>query len=280
MGIKNINHGLFAVIAFFAMMDLVRAEAPQSDKFKLSIGSFVLSRYDSSISVTDPDLGAGVSIDPQDIFGVDIESSVLRIDGYYRFSPNHALTYSWYKIDSNGGKTLTRPVEWVDEDGNFIVIPLGAQVTSRLETDILKVGYLWSFHHSDKVELGIGAGLHITRLAIGLAAEASPTLPIPSSINQVHTTLPLPVVSFVLSYKITPKLHWFLKTEAFALKFDNWSGHWRDSTLGLEYRAWKHVALGAGWNSNSLDLDEDDPTYKLKFNNSITGGLIYLAAYF
>ncbi len=280
MSIKNINHGWFAVIAFFALMDLARAEAPQSDKFKLSIGSFALSRYDSSISVTDPDVGAGVSIDPQDIFGVDIESSVLRIDGYYRFSPNHALTYSWYNIDSAGGKTLDRIVEWVDEDGNAIVIPLGAQVTSRLETDILKVGYLWSFHHSDKVELGIGAGLHITRLAISLDATASPPITVPSSINQVDTTLPLPVVSFLLSYKITPKLHWFLKTDAFALKFDNWSGHYRDSTLGLEYRAWKHVALGAGWNSNSLELDEDDPTYKLKFNNSITGGLIYLAAYF
>ncbi len=202
----------------------------------------------------------------------------MRIDGYYRLSPNHGLTYSWYSIDSNGEKTLDRPVEWVDEDGNAIVILLGAQATSRLETDILKVGYLWSFHHSDKVELGIGAGLHITRVAISL--DSSTTVPANSSINQVDTTLPLPVVSFVLSYKITPKLHWFLKTEAFALKFDNWSGHWRDSTLGLEYRAWKHVALGAGLNSNSLDLDEDDPTYKLKFDNSVTGGLIYLAAYF
>ncbi len=280
MGIKNIKHVLFAVIAFFAMMGLARAEATQPDKFKFSIGSFALSRYDSNISMTDPDLGAGISISPQDTLGIDIESSVLRIEGYYRIRPNHGLVYSWYSIDSKGKKTLERPVEWVDEDGNSIVIPLGVQATSRLETEILKVGYLWSFHHSDKVELGLGAGLHITRLAISLDATASPPITVPSSINQVDTTLPLPVVSFVLSYKITPKLHWFLKTDAFALKFDNWSGHWRDSTLGLEYRAWEHVALGAGFSSYSLDLDEDDPTYQLEFNNSITGGLIYLAAYF
>ncbi len=278
MGIKNINHGLFAVIAFFAMMGMARAEAPQADKFKFAIGSLALSRYDSNISVTETNLGTGVSISPQDTLGIDIESSVLRIDGYYRFSPNHSLTYSWYNIDSKGDKTLDTSFDWVDEDGNAIVIPKDAQVTSRLETEILKVGYLWSFHHSDKVELGIGAGLHITRLAISL--DASTTVPANSSINNVDTTIPLPVVSFVLNYKITPKLHWYLKTEAFALKFDNWSGHWRDSTLGLEYRAWKHVALGAGLNSNSLDLEEDDPTYKLKFDNSITGGLIYLAAYF
>ena len=278
MGIKNIIHGFFAVIAFFAMMDLARAEATQPDKFKFSIGSFALSRYDSNISMTDPDLGAGISISPQDTLGIDIESSVLRIEGYYRIRPNHGLTYSWYSIDSKGDKTMDTSFEWVDEDGNAITIPKDAQVTSRLETDILKVGYLWSFHHSDKVELGIGAGLHITRVAISL--DSSTTVPANSSINQVDTSVPLPVVSFLLSYKITPKLHWYLKTEAFALKFDNWTGHWRDSTLGLEYRAWEHVALGAGFSSYSLELDEDDPTYQLEFNNSITGGLIYLAAYF
>ena len=278
MGINKIKHGLFAVIAFFAMMDLARAEAPQTDKFKLSIGTFALARYDSSISMTDPDLGAGISISPQDTLGIDIESSVLRIEGYYRIRPNHALFYSWYSIDSKGKKTLERPVEWVDEDGNAIVIPLGAQATSRLETDILKVGYLWSFHHSDKVELGIGAGLNITRLAISL--DSSETDPPDSSINQVDTTLPLPVVSFVLNYKITPKFHWYLKTEAFALKYDNWTGSFRDTTLGLEYRASKQVALGAGLSSSSLDIEEDDPEYQLRFDNTISGGLIYLATYF
>ena len=278
MGIKNINHGLFAVIVFFAMIDLARAEAPQLDKFKFGIGGYVLSRYDSNISMTDPDLGAGVSISPQDTLGIDIESSVLRIEGYYRFSPTHSLTYSWYSIDSDGEKTLDRPIEWVDEDGNAIVIPVGAQAISRLETDIFKVGYLWSFHHSDKVEMGAGAGLHITRLAISL--DASTTVPANSSINNVDSTVPLPVVSFVLNYKVTPKIHWYLKTEAFALKFDNWTGHYRDAVFGLEYRASKHVALGAGFSSNSLDLEEDDPKYKLRFDNSISGGLIYLATYF
>ena len=32
--------------------------------------------------------------------------------------------------------------------------------------------------------------------------------------------------------------------------------------------------------SNSLELEEDDPDYHLRFNNSINGGMIYLATYF
>ena len=44
LGIKNIKHGLFAVIAFFAIAGLARAAAPQPDKFKFTIGGYVLSR--------------------------------------------------------------------------------------------------------------------------------------------------------------------------------------------------------------------------------------------
>ncbi len=269
---------LFAVIAFLVMVSLAQAEAPQPDKFKLAIGSFALARYDSNISLTDPDLGAGISISPQDTLGIDIESSVLRIEGYYRLNPNHGLTFSWYSISSDGGKSVEESFEWVDEDGNAITIPIDALVTSSLDYDIFKVGYLWSFHHSDKVELGLGTGLHITRLAVGL--DASTTIPAPSSVKNVDTTVPLPVVSLVLNYKVTPKLYWYLKSEAFALKFDNWTGSYRDTSVGLEYRAWKHVALGESLNSNSLDLEEDEPDFHLKFNSSISGGLIYVATYF
>jgi hypothetical protein len=81
----------------------------------------------------------------------------------------------------------------------------------------------------------------------------------------------------VLNYDVTPKLHWYLKSEAFAMKFDNWVGSLRDTTLGLEYRAWKHVAAGADLSSNALEIEEDNADYKLKFDNIISGGLIYIA---
>ena len=124
----------------------------------------------------------------------------------------------------------------------------------------------------------MGAGLHITRLALGL--DASVTVPASSSVTNVSTTVPLPVLSLILKYNVTPEFLWYLKSEAFFLKFDNYTGSYRDSTVGMEYRAWKNVALGAGFSSNALEIEEDDPNYHLKFNNSISGALIYLATYF
>jgi len=258
------------------MVSPAQAEEPQADKFRLAIGGYALARYDSNISMSNPDLGVGISINPQDTLGIDTENTVLRIEGYYRIRPKHALTYAWYSINSTGNKIIEEEFEWVDPGGNPITIPVGAQVISKLDYDIFKVGYLWSFHHSDKVELGVGAGLHITRLTMALDASSTPS----GTLQNVNTTVPLPVVSFVLNYNVTPKFGWYLKTEAFALKFDDWLGTYRDTTFGMEYRAWKHVALGAGLSSNSLEIEEQDPNFHLEFNSSITGALLYVATYF
>jgi hypothetical protein len=278
MGIKTIKYVLFVAIPLLAVVNLVKAEEPAQDKFRLSVGGYFLTRYNSTISMQDPDLGAGISISPQDTLGIDIENTVLRVEGYYRYSPKHALTYSWYSINSTGLKTIEKEFIWRDPDGTEIVIPVGAQVSSVLEYDIFKLGYLWSFYHSDKVEMGVGAGLHITRVGLGLNSNlaAPPT----HKVTSVTTTVPLPVFSFVLKYRVTPEFLWYLKTEAFYLKFDNYAGSYRDTTLGMEYRAWKHVALGAGLSSNSLEIEEEDPNFNLKFNSSISGALLYVATYF
>ena len=151
-------------------------------------------------------------------------------------------------------------------------------MVSQLDYDIFKVGYLWSFHRTDKVEMGVGAGLHITRLFLAMDVDTATG---PIGTEDVDTTVPLPVISFVLKYNVTPKFSWFLKTEAFALKFDKWAGSYRDTTFGMEYRVWKNVALGAGLSANALEIEEDNPgEYNLNYTQTIAGGLLYVATYF
>lgn len=262
----------------FTMINSAYAEDDtETDNFRIAIGGYTLSRYDSFVSLTDPDLGAGISISPEDTLGLNTDQAVARIDGNYRFNKKHALTYSWYSISSDGNKTLDEEFDWVDENGDPITIPVGATVTSTIDYDIFKLGYLWSFHHTDKVELAFGGGLHITRIAVDLTSDTTS-----SGIDStdVSTTVPLPVVSFALNYNITPKLSWYIKSEFFALSFGDWEGSYTDSTFGLEYRAWKHIGLGFGLGSNALSLAEDTTDENFVFNNQISGALLYVASYF
>ncbi len=269
---------LFLLAAmFFVATNIAHAENSVPDKFNISLGAYSVFRTDATMSLTEPGLGAGISISPEDTLGIDSEQTVLRLTGYYRFTKEHALNYSWYRITSRGNKTLEKKFEWLDKNGDLITIPVGAKVDSSLDYNIFKVGYLWSFHHSDKVEIAVGGGLHITSIAFGLNTDSTGSS---AEAQDVSLTVPLPVVSFALNYAVTPKFHWMIKGEAFALKFEDWNGIYTDMTLAMEYRTFKNVGLGIGLGSNSLKVTEDTSDHEFTFNNQITGVLIYAAAYF
>ncbi|WP_455204074.1 hypothetical protein [Kaarinaea lacus] len=253
------------------------AEEPELDTFKLALGGYTLARNETDMSLTARNVGIGASIDPEEALGVESEQTVFRIDGYYRYNPKHSLTYSWYRIKSTGHKSTEKDFEWVDDNGDTILIPLGARVDSLLEYDIYKLGYLWSFHHTDKVEIAAGAGLHLTRITIGLEAEYNGT---DLNARDVSTSVPLPVLSFSMNYNVTRKFNWYLKTEAFALEFDEWSGIYTDSSLGVEYRVTDNLGLGFGYGTNALEVTQSTDTYDFTFSNRISGFSLYLAGYY
>ena len=277
MNNKKYFAALWMLCIFLTMVNLVRAEEPLPDKFKIAIGGYAVGRYDSTMSLTEPTLGAGVSISPEDTLGLDLKQTVTRLDGYYRFTPKHALTYSWYNINSTGNKTIDEEFEWLDENGNSVTIPIGAQANTDLDYDIYKIGYLYSFYHNDKVELAAGAGLHITSISVALDDDTTSG---PLDTKNIKSTVPLPVLSLGLTYHVTPKFMWYLKSEVFAISIDDWSGTYTDSTLAMEYRAWKNVGLGAGLGSNALKIIEETGDYKFQYENRISGLNLYVAAYF
>ncbi len=268
---------IIVVAMFMATINHANAEDVVPNKFRIALGGYAVPGFESSMSLVDRDLGAGVSISPEDVLGLKTEQTVLRLDGRYRFTRKHSLTFSWYSINSDGNKSLEEEIDWVDGNGDPITIPIGARVDTNLDYDIYKVGYLWSFHNSDKVELSAGAGLHITRIAIGLTASTTST---GVEARNVSTSVPLPVLSFALTYKVTPKFVWYLKSEFFALSFDDWEGTYTDSTAAMEYRAFKHVGLGFGLGSNALKVSEITDDYKFRYDNRVTGLMLYVAAYF
>lgn len=266
-----------AISGLSASSFLVHAEEDLKDTFKIAIGGYSITNYDSSMSLTDMNIGVGVSLVPEDTLGWDTRQSVFRIDGHYRFSNEHSLIYSWYRITTDSSKVLSEDIEWVDENGDTITIPTGASVSSGLEYDIYKIGYLWSFYHSDKVELAAGAGLHVTRIAVNLIADTTSS---GIDATNVRTTMPLPVLSFGLKYHMTPRWSWYLKSEYFSLSYDDWNGVYSDGQLGVEYRAFDNFALGMGISGNSLKIEEETSDYKFTYDNRVTGLLVYLAGYF
>ena len=270
--------GCFAAFAILSSPAVFAAEKEFTDeKFTLAIGAYGVFRYDSNALLTSRDFGVGLAFSPEDLLGLDSRQTVLRLEGTWLFRPSHALTFSWYDISSSNSISVERDFEWVDQDGNTITIPIGASVGSRLDYNILKLGYSWSFYNSEKVRLSAGAGLHMTEITLGLNAETTST---GVNASSGKTTLPLPVVSFALNYQVTPRFSWYLKSEVFALSFDDWRGAYDDATVGVEYRVMEWLGIGVALNNNSLRVVEENPDTRFEFENRINGAMLFLRGHF
>ena len=242
------------------------------DRWKIGVGGYALSDFDANITLEDANSGAGVSISPIETLGMDFNTTVFRVDGGYRFSDAHSLLFSWYRIASTGTKVLGQDIEWDD-----ILIPATARVSSELKYDIFKLGYLWSFYHNDKVELGVGGGVHVTRLSLLMNATFSGS---ELETQDVNTTVPLPVVMFVIAYQINDKWRWSIDNQWFSLNFETIQGAYNDNTARIEYQAWDNMSVGLGVGVNNLFIEEANSDYVFRYRNRIAGAMLYVATNF
>jgi hypothetical protein len=249
------------------------------DKFEFAAGGYAVFQYDSVVSLTETNIGAGISFSPRDTLGLEGEQTVFRLGGRYRFKPNHAFTFSWYRISSDSNKTLLDDIEWVDEDGNTVTIPTGTSVSASLGYDIYKVGYQWSYYRSDKVELTAGVGLHFADVDLELAVEAGL---FDSELRTATSNVPMPVASFGLEYSVTPKFDWYLDAQLFAIDLGEWRGIYSDFQLGVKYQLFKYVGAGLAVGSNSLEVrrEYDNDDVRFDYNNRVSGLYLFLTATF
>ena len=265
------------LVSSLVMLGTSPAMAQQDDKFEISAGAYSVFRYESAASLTETSLGAGISIRPRDTLGLDGEQTVFRMDGLYRFNRNHAMTFSWFRINANASKTLTNDIEWVDENGNTITIPTGTSVGSARGYNIYKLGYLWSFYRSDKVELAAGAGLHLAEVNVGLDVDSAI---IGSELRTAKSNCPMPFRSFVLDYNVTPRFDWFFRSQLFALDLGDWRGVYSDIELGMKYQLFEHIGIGVGIGSNGLDVTNEDDDTRFEFENRVSGLHFFVSANF
>lgn len=250
------------------------------DRFGIFVGAFRVKGIDIQAQVSPKNIpGVGAIINFNDDLGMDNNDDSFRIDGYYRFTPRHRIDFAWYETRVEGERTVTRNIEW-----NGQTYPVGARVSSFFEQTTYKVNYLFSFYHNEKVELGVGAGLHITDLATGLKVENISDVPIlDPDINlkgDVSATAPLPVGSLLLEYRILPRFAVRLRNDWFALDYDGYKGVFIDSFVTFEYQVIRNMAIGLGWDRVKLDVTGDEDDRRWDVDVDYDGYMFYLKAMF
>jgi len=246
----------------------------EANSFTLKVGGYFVTSQDTEILTQIQ--GVGSSINLQDFFNMKEEVNVFRLDILYKFNPNHAIEFSYYTINNSQTKTILNEFNW-----DKYSIKNGT-LNATFNTDVYKLNYVYTAYKTNKIDLSLRAGLHITGLKTSITGEAlvsdantSKYVSIGSD-SDLALTAPLPVLGLGLSYEIIPSLHLNYTVDYFFLSFEDVKGKLVDSLLSLDYKYNRYFGAGLGLNSTHTSIKTDIQEVHYELRNEVTGFMGYL----
>lgn len=228
--------------------------------------------------------GIGASVDYANTLGGSRDDAFWRIDSQYRFNDRHSLGFSYYDVSRTGNTTLNQNITIGDT-----TYAAGGAIQSSLDIKLFRLIYNYSFYHNDKVELAISPGLYLAAIDTffsgslicsgGSSCGGGTTLT--PRVESEKLTVPLPSIGVLLNYHITSRLQAQLRFDWFYFEASALKGSMNEFYAGLEYRLFKHFAVGGAFNRLSIDVGyKPDDASGWGVRNDWATAFLYGALYF
>ena len=241
------------------------------DKYMLRVGAYIVDGSDTQFSVSSDVGGLGTVIDYSRDLGGDTRDTIPRIDAYYRFNERHRIDFTSFAIDRKGTRVLAIDPPIVIDGEDFS----GGAINSEIKYNLYRLGYGYSFYHSDKAELTITAGLNITSYDLKFEDDTG------AKSESADVTAPLPMFGLRMGYAITPKWSVHYVSEAFFIELDDTiKGAMINYELNTEYKLFKNFAIGAGLARIGTSVEVNDDDWKGKVSDSYRGYTVFGTLYF
>ena len=267
--------------ALLALLSVpVWAEHPRfGGTFSFSIGGME-HKGDGSISstretlpldkLTFTDLGLG------DDTGIGWARLVWQFAESWQFS----LTYA--SFDASGFSTAS-------ESGNFdgTEWEIGASLTSSLDIEFFVVDVTWDFLKTEKGRLGVGAGIHATDFDFDLLVEVFGSIGgeggedlIVIGREDASELAPLPNLTLGGSYRLAENVYFDAGIGWLSLSYDRYEGRLFAARSSFEWRAWKNVGFGLGYQHVDIMVDVDGSRSTERYDLEFYGPILFMSVGF
>ena len=258
----------FALVGRVALAAETEKKSSPWERYSANLGIFIATTNSTArIGST----SVGVEFDVEDTLGLGSGNNAFRIGAAWRFTENrrHRVDFNWFRLEKDGSRVLSRDLE---VDGT--TIPAGSGVDSEVKLDVFRGSYSYSFIQDDRMDLAAVAGLYIAPMSLSITGTSG----FSGTIEQSFTA-PLPVLGLRADFAITPK--WFLRTgfDVFYISVDEYTGFLTDVQVAVEYKAWKHVGFGLGFDTMHIEVEADSETSVPGVNATGEFGFDYAGIY-
>jgi hypothetical protein len=235
----------------------------QRDGASLSAGVF-LANYSSKIQKS-TSTTLGTRIDLEDDLGMDSDDKILRLTIAARPWPKHKFFLSYMDMGRDGDEVLSKDIEF---DG--VSFPIDTRVKTKLDLEMYRGGYTWSFLQNQEWELGLSLGLYWIDLDMQMESLDGQFR------SEDSVSDPFPMIGFSGSWLVNEE--WLIRAAAEAFKIDHndTDGDFYNIRLAGEYALTESISLGAGYDlvrinaentkkNNEIDYDYDGAVVFLRW---------------
>jgi len=225
----------------------------EDDRFKLSAGTFI-SDYDSDFRISNSKLGIGTRLSFEDHLGLEDSKTVFRLAGHYRFSAKHRLDFSYVDLSRDGKTTTTFPI--IIDDTFY---RRGTKLKTKFDYRVIKLAYAYSFWQTDRFDIAVSAGGYIFNVDLNITPDEGQK-------EGESGTAPFPMFGLQLDYRLTERLMLIAGYEYFTIDKSNVEGELIDFVVGLEYKAFKKIGLGIGYNNVSIFAEDSEDNDEFEYD--------------
>jgi hypothetical protein len=215
------------------------------EKGSVSVGGLV-AIFNSTLSLGANNLG--VTADAEKLLNLQSELTVFQLNALYRpgESGRNQIDFTYAAYHRSGHAVLDEEVDIGD-----VTLPVGANVNTIFNFDIIRTTYSYAFLQDDRMRIAAGLGVYIMPLKYSINSSISSG---PNNVSGANVTLPLPALALRSDFLLVKDLYLTAGLNAMYLQISNFKGSLVDLNVALEYHPWKHVGFGAGYSSFTANV--------------------------
>ncbi len=241
-------------LAFTSMLAFSQENAGFEDKdMGLGIG-YALVRFNTNFKFTDKQTNQSIFIDAEGTLGLPDYDAVPVFYGTYRFSPKHAIGFSYFKV--------RRESSILDFDDTVDDAHIVGQATFSDDTQFFNVFYANTLHEDDRSRILGLFGINFLDIRYVFDAEGTITYDNMTTVGTLHedagVLAPMPLLGLDFWYAFTPKWGIGTKVSLVAGSYEDIRGWVVSTNLNAKYRFSKNFGAIIGLSYFDADITIED----------------------
>jgi hypothetical protein len=212
----------------------------------------------------------GTLIDGEQTLGFPRRVQQPGLDLTFRMGQRHRVHVDFLQLKRSGDEVITQQIRF----GEAVFLP-GERVLSRMDLRKLGLNWSWSALRKERVELGVGLGLHLMQLQGELNGSA-PRF----AREQLDAAGPVPALTVDATWRFTRRFALNLSGNYLAGDVDGVDGKFQTLHGDVQFRVRPNLAFGLGYSQTQIRVDSATTDFSGYFNMEYKGPEAFLRASF